>query len=98
MPGRDQTGPNGTGAMTGRRMGVCSGVNAQFAGRGSGRGIGCGLGLGLGRAGGIGRRPGLSRAATLSTEERQAQLQNEVEMLREELAMAEARLGKTMDK
>ena len=53
MPGRDKTGPMGAGAMTGRGLGVCTGVNdpgyrAGF-GMGFGRGYGRGFGRGLGR-------------------------------------------------
>ncbi len=39
MPGRDGTGPMGTGAMTGKRMGFCSGAGLGL--RGMGRGRGC---------------------------------------------------------
>ncbi len=39
MPRRDGTGPLGQGAMSGRGMGICTGVNM------AGRGIGLGLGL-----------------------------------------------------
>lgn len=54
MPGGDQTGPLGEGSMTGRRMGVCAGLETagyvrRFAGRGfsSGRGR-CGFKSGFG--------------------------------------------------
>lgn len=43
MPRRDGTGPMGRGSMTGRGLGVCTGVNAG----GYGRGMGLGLGLGF---------------------------------------------------
>ncbi|MDD3946884.1 MAG: DUF5320 domain-containing protein [Clostridia bacterium] len=42
MPGRDGTGPLGQGAMTGRGLGVCSGVNRPVYGRGFGMGFGRG--------------------------------------------------------
>jgi len=62
MPRRDGTGPLGMGAMTGRGLGVCTGVNAPIyggwfgggCGRGFGRGFGRGLGLGFGRGFGFG--------------------------------------------
>ncbi|MFO7627450.1 MAG: DUF5320 domain-containing protein [Candidatus Fermentibacteraceae bacterium] len=38
MPGRDGTGPMGMGAMTGRRMGFCSGAGLGLRGMGRGRG------------------------------------------------------------
>jgi hypothetical protein len=48
MPRRDGTGPMGMGAMTGRGLGVCTGVNAPIYGRGFGRGLGLGFGRGFG--------------------------------------------------
>ena len=55
MPGKDKTGPEGTGPLTGRGAGSCkqdfNGVRA-IAGRGRGgepRGGGRGAGRGLGR-------------------------------------------------
>lgn len=38
MPGRDGTGPMGMGAMTGRRMGFCTGAGFGLMGLGRGRG------------------------------------------------------------
>ncbi len=38
MPGRDGTGPMGTGAMTGKRMGFCSRAGLGLGGMGRGRG------------------------------------------------------------
>lgn len=60
MPLGDKTGPNGQGAMTGRRLGYCTGnehagYTADTPGRGMGRGIGAGAGRGLGRKSGKGR-------------------------------------------
>ncbi|QSX08560.1 DUF5320 domain-containing protein [Alkalibacter rhizosphaerae] len=62
MPRRDGTGPMSQGAVTGRGLGRCTGVNANgatpFAGRGMGRmarGIGMGIGFGLGCGRGLGR-------------------------------------------
>jgi len=49
MPGRDRSGPEGLGSMTGRRMGPCNGTNTTFARRGLGRGYGRGLARGYGR-------------------------------------------------
>ncbi len=39
MPGRNGTGPMGSGAMTGRGLGLCTGTNT--ARYGAGAGIGC---------------------------------------------------------
>lgn len=53
MPRRDGTGPMGYGEMTGRGLGVCTGVNATNYGTGLGQGLGlarrCGFGRGFGR-------------------------------------------------
>ena len=47
MPGKDKTGPEGKGPMTGRQMGICEGANP--IGRGFGPGCGRGLRRGFGR-------------------------------------------------
>lgn len=48
MPGRDRTGPAGSGPMTGRGMGICA-SNIQIGfGRGCGRGFARGMGMGRG--------------------------------------------------
>jgi len=55
MPGMNGTGPQGTGPMTGRRMGRCAsaaGVAPQY-GRGMGKGFGHGRGMGIGRSYGV---------------------------------------------
>lgn len=57
MPGRDRTGPMGYGAMTGRGLGLCTGINAVNYGPGYGYGYACrrGIGRGYGRNMGYGR-------------------------------------------
>ncbi|HPO03230.1 MAG TPA: DUF5320 domain-containing protein [Treponemataceae bacterium] len=58
MPGRNGTGPQGQGPMTGRGAGFCAGNGAAY-GAGSGRQFGYGCGAGFGRRfGGSGRRGG----------------------------------------
>ena len=53
MPGGDRTGPNGQGAMTGRKAGLCAGNTAP--GRmNPARGCGCGQGRGQGKGQGLG--------------------------------------------
>lgn len=68
MPRRDGTGPMGMGAMTGRGLGVCTGVNAPIYGRGfgrgCGRGFGRGLGLGFGRGFGFGANANYNQTAS----------------------------------
>ena len=65
MPGFNKQGPNGEGAMTGRRMGRCNPNNKgkindeiiqnQETSMPLTFGLGCGLGRGFGRGIGIGR-------------------------------------------
>ncbi len=56
MPGRNRTGPVGTGPKTGRAMGFCAGFglpgNANFSGT---RGLGMGRGGRMGRGRGFGQ-------------------------------------------
>ncbi|WP_368293632.1 DUF5320 domain-containing protein [Dehalobacter sp. TBBPA1] len=47
MPGRDGTGPLGRGAMSGKGLGLCTGVNAARNGNGSGLGRRRGYGRNL---------------------------------------------------
>jgi len=47
MPGRDGTGPNGSGPMTGRKLGPCN-KDAKAEPVGFGRGLGCRRGQGRG--------------------------------------------------
>jgi len=54
MPGRDQTGPNGQGPLTGRGFGDCNEV-LRSVGRTLGGGFGAGFGRGFGGAFGRGR-------------------------------------------
>ncbi len=65
MPNTDRTGPRGEGAMTGQKMGRCSGNNTENA-RGFGRGFGRGQGRGGFRSTG-GR--GWGRGANFSSQE-----------------------------
>jgi hypothetical protein len=51
MPRRDGTGPTGQGSMTGRGLGVCSGVNAPLYGYGQGMGQARRAGMGCRRLG-----------------------------------------------
>jgi len=61
MPGRDGTGPIGSGAMTGQGMGVCAGAPGLRYGAGFGLGFGCrrGMGRGFGRGYGLNYNPSL---------------------------------------
>jgi len=59
MARKNGTGPMGQGAMSGRGLGFCDGVNSGAYSTGSGRGIGSRSGMGF-RAG-----PGISRRAEM---------------------------------
>ena len=70
MPGRDHTGPDGKGPMTGRKLGSCKdGANQPLDSRPffSGRGRGRGLGFRDGR----GRGPGWRFLNLFGSEERE---------------------------
>ncbi len=59
MPGLNQKGPDGVGAMTGRQRGMCRRTeNQSLEGdlSGQGRGLGMRHGMGQGRGLGLGRR------------------------------------------
>jgi len=62
MPGRDQTGPGGTGPMTGRATGLCNTNATDGMGGGRGRGAGRGMGCGMGR----GRQQGFGAQGALA--------------------------------
>ncbi len=56
MPGLNQKGPDGAGAMTGRQRGMCRRTeNQPLGGDGSGRGRGLGMRRGLGQGQGLGQ-------------------------------------------
>ena len=46
MPNRDGTGPNSMGSMTGRGLGLCTGINGFKFGLGKGQAFGCRRGFG----------------------------------------------------
>jgi len=61
MPGLDNTGPEGQGPMTGRKLGKCASKNAQNTGPGRCLGLGKGKGRGQGQGLGRGQGRGLGR-------------------------------------
>ena len=77
MPRFDNTGPNGAGVMTGRRMGNCAGAMNY--------GFGCGMRNGFGRKFGFGRR--------LSKADEKIVLEDEKKMLKEELLAIDEELN-----
>lgn len=95
MPGRDRTGPNGLGSMTGRRMGFCADNKNQYfsnrrfgnqtgnrSGFGNGRGYGCGVGYGLGNQY-IESNPNISDKTII---------ENEIRILKDQLSSLEEQL------
>lgn len=59
MPGFNQTGPTGAGAMTGRQRGMCrKNEDQSLVGNGRGQERGMGMCRGLGQGSGLGRRAG----------------------------------------
>ena len=84
MPGRDSTGPMGRGAMSGRGLGVCTGVNVARRGVGRGLGLGRGDGRGNGRGFGRGVRRGFVQDLAASISEK--------ELLHEQKQLLEERL------
>ena len=71
MPRRDGTGPMGVGPMTGRGLGICTGINA------AGFGEGPGMGLGLSRRWGLGRGFGRGFVAAETSSKTQKELLEE---------------------
>ena len=108
MPGRNKTGPEGTGPLTGRRMGICTGAesnNYDFQpglGRGFKRGFaGGGRGFsGSGRGMGYGFRSGFGFSGNQNTQNisNRETIENEINMLRNQLSNLEDRLSKTDEK
>lgn len=94
MPRRDGTGPMGAGAMTGRKLGVCTGVNEPFYERGLGRGCGRGWGRGFGRGMGLGLRRGFGANAGYGYDQTVSQvaLQTQKERLKTALDAIDQRL------
>jgi len=83
MPGRDQTGPMGSGAMTGRGLGICNGAKAVYETR-LGRGAGRGLGRGFFCRRGVGLRRGINGPISKLTQ--QELLLEQKELLQREIA------------
>ena len=91
MPGLNRRGPEGMGPMTGRGRGLCNPANRSFFGRCfsafGGRGRGRGMGFGLR---GWGWDRGFFR---YDSNQDEASLRSEAEMLRNELEAVERRIN-----
>ena len=93
MPGRNQTGSNGMGAMTGRGMGVRNGNGVAFNsgfGRGNRMGRGNGYGNGMGRGAGYGTQQ--NPVASDVNIAQQTFLENELKVMKEQVATIEKKL------
>lgn len=75
MPGFNQKGPDGAGAMTGRQRGMCRRTESQYlgSGRGDGRGDGSGRGRGMGSRPGLGGGQGLAQSRRFDSTAEQPQ-------------------------
>ena len=97
MPGRNQTGPLGQGAMSGGGLGDCRGTAATDErpafGRGRGMGGGMGRGQGRGRGQGMGRGFGRGLGTRMVDDapaaRTQADLEREIEELKVRLKAVE---------
>lgn len=105
MPGRDKTGPEGIGPLTGRQMGLCVGndrVGFSDSGRGYGRGFGRGGGRGFGYGRGFGRGFGYGRGYFMDENapnvKEQTVIENEMRVLKDQLSSLEEQLKKVEGK
>jgi hypothetical protein len=94
MPRGDKTGPNGQGAMTGRKMGLCTGnSNAGYVNSTESYGFGRqGRGFGLGIRNGRGRGFGFSRGFAENTNSTNPS-NSENQQLRNEISKLQSRLN-----
>jgi len=95
MPGGDKTGPQGSGPMTGRRMGYCTGSDNpgnELSGRNSGRGFG--------RGGRFRFAWGNGRFSTANSQyvSNEDSISNELKLLREQMSSLEKQLSEIIKK
>jgi len=92
MPRGDRSGPSGFGPMTGRRMGYCVGSNQSGFNQ-----MDYGFGRGRGRGAGFGFRQGFaySPQVNLPTVSQKSMLENEIKVLKDQLAYLEQQLTDT---
>lgn len=84
MPGFNQKGPDGAGAMTGRQRGMCRRTENQSFGRdGSGRGRGMGMRRGSGQGRGLGQGRRFDSGAE-STQTPEIDVSEELRVLKEQ--------------
>ena len=85
MPGRDKTGPEGSGPLTGRGMGV---------GAGQRRGFGRGYGFGRRIRSGFGQGYDISSNENIEGVSKKTLLENEIRVLKDQLTFFEKELSK----
>ena len=73
MPGFNQKGPDGAGAMTGRQGGMCRRTESQSVGSDRGAGSGRGKGMGMRRGSGQGQGQGLGQERRVDSNGQQPQ-------------------------
>jgi hypothetical protein len=73
MPGFNQKGPDGAGAMTGRQGGMCRRTENQSVGSNRGAGVGGGIGRGRGMAARCGQGQGLGQGRRFDRDAEQPQ-------------------------
>lgn len=101
MPGRNKTGPQGQGPLTGRGMGNCSSnessPNENFAGTGRGFLSGFGRGRGFGNQGGGMRRRFLGQGWNANVSD-DASMKNEIDSLKNEISQLENKIEELQKK
>ena len=96
MPGRDRTGPSGSGPMTGRRMGFCAdNDNQYFSNRGLGYQRGNKGGFGYGRGYGLGYRYRNINFENNPTVSEKTIIENDIRILKDQLSSLEKQLKQT---
>ena len=100
MPGLNQKGPDGAGAMTGRQRGICRRAeNQTFGGEGSGLGRGLGMrrGLGQGRGQGLGQGRRFE-AGVESSQNNNVSLSEELRILKDQYLAGQEMISKLEQK
>jgi hypothetical protein len=101
MPGRDRTGPNGLGSMTGRRMGFCAdndSLNYSNRGLGYQRGNRGGFGYGRGYGRGFGYGLGNQYIENNLNVSEKTMIENDIRILKDQLSSLEEQLKRTGEK
>jgi len=97
MPRGDRTGPEGTGPVTGRKMGFCAGYDEPGFTAG-GRGRGFRRKRGAGGVFGYGNRFGRNSVADYSGVSEKTLIENEIRIMKDQMTALEKRLSEVKDK